>query len=122
MLLLNNLNEAGFKKLKEDREVLIKEIDHLQAILIQFDLAYPFLCSIFEPQVKIKFNKSKDRYSGYFKLEHPNLDKPVFQSFHLGDSKRYKGLEDPQLMIDSLVRARKKIQKLFPEMFEDAGK
>jgi hypothetical protein len=121
MLLLNNLNEAGFKKLKEDREVLLKEINHLQSILSQFDLAYPFLSSIFEPEVKIKYDKSKDSYSGYFKLKHPNFDKPIFESFRLGDSNRYKGIEDPQLIIDGKMRARKKIQKLFPEMFEDAG-
>ena len=121
MLLLNNLNEAGFQKLKEDREVLLNEIMHLQSILSQFDLAYPFLSSIFDPEVKIKYDKSKDSYSGYFKLEHPNFDKPIFESVRLGDSKRYKGIEDPQLIIDGATRARKKIQKLFPEMFEDAG-
>lgn len=121
MLLLNNLNEAGFQKLKEDREFLLKEINHLQSILSQFDLAYPFLSSIFEPEVKIKYDKSKDRYSGYFKLEHPNYDKPLYKSVLLGDSKRYEGIKDPQLIIDGAVRARRKIQKLFPEMFEDAG-
>jgi hypothetical protein len=122
MLLLNNLNEAGFQKLKEDREVLLNEIKHLQSILTQFDLAYPFLSSIFEPEVKIKYDKSKDRYSGYFKIEHPNLETRKFNSFFLGDSKRYKGIEDPQLIIDGKMRARKKIQKLFPEMFEDANR
>jgi len=122
MLLLNNLNEAGFQKLKEDREVLLNEIKHLQSILSQFDLAYPFLSSIFEPEVKIKYDKSKDTYSGYFKLEHPNFDKPFFESVRLGDSKRYKGIKDPQLIIDGAIRARKKIQKLFPEMFEDANR
>jgi len=121
MLLLNNLNERGYNQLKKDRDILIKEIDQLNSILSQFDLAYPFLSSIFEPEVKIKYDKSKDRYSGYFKIEHPNFDIRKFNSVFLGDSKRYKGIEDPQLIIDGKMRARKKIHKLFPEMFEDAG-
>ena len=121
MLLLNNLNESGYNQLKKDRDILIKEIEELNSILSQFDLAYPFLSSIFEPEVKIKYDKSKDRYSGYFKLEHPNYDKPLYKSVLLGDSKRYKGIKDPQLIIDGAIRARRKIQKLFPEMFEDAG-
>jgi hypothetical protein len=121
MLLLNNLNEYGFQKLKEDRAVLLNEIKHLQSILSQFDLAYPFLSSIFEPEVKIKYDKTKDRYSGYFKIEHPNFETRKFNSFFLGDSKQYQGIDDPQLIIEGKIRARKKIQKLFPEMFEDAG-
>jgi hypothetical protein len=121
MLLLNNLNEVGFQKLKEDREVLLNEINHLQSILSQFDLAYPFLSSIFEPEVEIKYHKAKDIYAGYFRIEHPNFDIPIFKSVTLGSSKRYNGIKDPQLLIDGATRARKTIQKLFPEMFEDAG-
>ena len=121
MLLLNNLNEYGFQKLKEDRAVLLNEIKHLQSILSQFDLAYPFLSSIFEPEVKIKYDKTKDRYSGYFKIEHPNFETRKFNSFFLGDSKQYQGIDDPQLIIEGKIRARKKIQKLFPEMLEDAS-
>jgi hypothetical protein len=121
MLLLNNLNEVGFQKLKEDREILLKEINHLQLILSQFDLAYPFLSSIFEPKLKIKYDKSKDRYSCYFKIEHPNFGLPILKSIILGDSKRYNGIKDPQLLIDGATKSRKTIKKLFPEMFEDAG-
>ena len=79
MLLLNNLNEVGFQKLKEDREVLLNEINHLQSILSQFDLAYPFLSSIFEPEVEIKYHKTKDLYVGYFRIEHPNFNIPIFK-------------------------------------------
>jgi hypothetical protein len=122
MLLLNNLNEVGFQKLKEDREVLLNEINHLQSILSQFDLAYPFLSSIFEPEVEIKYHKTKDLYVGYFRIEHPNFNIPIFKSVSLGSSKRYNGIKDPQLLIEGRTRARKMIEKLFPEMFEDAGK
>jgi hypothetical protein len=121
MLLLSNLNESGYNQLKKDRDILIKEIEELNSILSQFDLAYPFLSSIFEPKLKIKYDKSKDRYSCYFKIEHPNFGLPIFISVTLGNSKRYNGIKDPQLLIDGSTRARKKIQKLFPEMFEDAG-
>ena len=46
MLLLNNLNERGYNQLKKDRDILIKEIEQLNSILSQFDLAYPYLSSI----------------------------------------------------------------------------
>lgn len=121
MLLLNNLNETGFLKLKEDRRNLIEEIKHLQSILNQFDLAYPFLSSIFEPEVKIKYNKSNDRYIGLFKVKHPNFDEPISDYVLLGYSKQYKGIEDPQLLIDGAKKTRKKIQNLFPEMFDNVG-
>ena len=121
MFLLNNLNEAGFLKLKEDRIILMGKIKHLQSILNQFDLAYPFLSSIFEPEVKIKYNKTKDRYIGLFKVNHPNFDKPISDYVLLGYSKQYKGIEDPQLLIDGAKKTRKKIQNLFPEMFDNVG-
>ncbi len=121
MLLLNNLNERGYNQLKKDRDILIKEIEQLNSILSQFDLAYPFLSSIFEPEIEIKYHKTNDIYAGYFKIEHPNFDIPIFKSVTLGSSKRYNGIKDPQLLIDGRTRARKMIQKLFPEMFEDVG-
>ena len=122
MLLLNNLNEKGFLKLKEDREILMKEIKHLQEILSQFDLAYPFLSSIFEPEVTITYNQHRDQYIGSFQIEHPNFDKPIFESILIGESQRYKGIEDPQLLVDGRELALIEIQKLFPDMFEDAHK
>ena len=121
MLLLNNLNERGYYQLKKDRDILIKEIEQLNSILSQFDLAYPFLSSIFEPKLKIKYDKSKDHYSCYFKIEHPNFGLPIFKSITLGNSQRYNGIKDPHVLIDGTTKARKTIQKLFPEMFEDAG-
>ena len=51
MLLLNNLNERGYNQLKKDRDILIKEIEQLNSILSQFDLAYPYLSSIYDPKV-----------------------------------------------------------------------
>ena len=66
MLLLNNLNERGYNQLKKDRDILIKEIDQLNSILSQFDLAYPYLSSIYDPKVEIKLNEGK--YFGYIRL------------------------------------------------------
>lgn len=122
MLLLNNLNEKGYNQLKKDRDILIKQIEELNSILSQFDLGFPFLSSIFEPEITINYNQYRDVYVGSFQIEHPNFDKPILESVLIGDSQRYKGIEDPQLLVDGRAMARLEIQKLFPEMFEDAGK
>ena len=66
MLLLNNLNERGYNQLKKDRDILIKEIEQLNSILSQFDLAYPYLSSIYDPKVEIKLKEGK--YFGYIKI------------------------------------------------------
>jgi hypothetical protein len=120
MLLLNNLNEKGYNQLKKDRDILIQQIEELNSILSQFDLAYPFLTSIFEPEVKIKDHQF--RYTGGFKIQHPNFEKPQLYQFTIGSLNKYKGLDDPKLIEEADLLARKKIKELFPEMFEDAGK
>ena len=119
MLLLNNLNERGYNQLKKDRDILIKEIEQLNSILSQFDLAYPYLSSIYDPKVEIKLNEGK--YFGYIKLTDVNNKFFKRSKFFIGSEEQFEGKYDPLLLEKGYFLAKEEIKKIHPEMFEDAG-
>ena len=76
MLLLNNLNESGYNQLKKDRDILIKEIEHLNSILSQFDLAYPFYFHPPSPESAKFFPANRPRIGRpYLAVKRPELRK-----------------------------------------------
>jgi hypothetical protein len=119
MLLLNNLNERGYNQLKKDRDILIKEIEQLNSILSQFDLAYPYLSTIYDPKVEIKLKDGK--YFGYIKLT--DLDNKLFKrsKFFIDSEEKFQDKYDPILKEKAYLFAKEEIKKIHPEMFEDAG-
>jgi len=119
MLLLNNLNERGYNQLKKDRDILIKEIEQLNSILSQFDLAYPYLSAIYDPKVEIKLKDGK--YFGYIKLTDVNNKFFKRSKFFIGSEEQFEGKYDPLLIEKSCFLSKEEIKKIHPEMFEDAG-
>ena len=119
MLLLNNLNERGYNQLKKDRDILIKEIDQLNSILSQFDLAYPYLSSIYDPKVAIKLKEGK--YFGYIKLTDVNNKFFKRSKFFIGSEEQFEGKYDPLLIEKGYFLAKEEIKKIHPEMFDNVG-
>jgi hypothetical protein len=119
MLLLNNLSESGYNQLKKDRDILINEIEQLNSILSEFDLAYPYLSSIYDPKVQIKLKEEK--YFGYIKLTDVNNKFFKRSKFFIGSEEQFEGKYDPLLIEKAYFLAKEEIKKIHPEMFEDAG-
>jgi len=119
MLLLNNISEFGFEKLKKDRELVISEIKQLQVLLDQINLAFPYLSSVFDPEISVRYSNYRKYYFCYCEINHPNEFSKKRITASLGKESEYNNINDPKLLIDAEIKIKGKIKKLYPEMFAE---
>jgi len=119
MIFLNNLNEATYQQIKKDRQILLDRINASKALLDEFDLVFPILNSVFDPEIKIilrDWNGVK-MYEGRVNIIQPNNQPKRRLVFIIGKEKEYSGLDDENLLGDAMKKAMKKIKKEFPQYF-----
>ncbi|MFN5148146.1 MAG: hypothetical protein ACK5EK_03985 [Flavobacteriia bacterium] len=114
MFLLTDLSETGYRKIKEDRDGLVEKIKQYQAFVDEFDLALPFLESLFDP--KISFSKQNNHYIAQafipFNQERIRITARI-------DDEMYKGKDDPRLIEKGGKLIKEKIRSQFPDHFRD---
>ena len=120
MSILITLNEDGYLTLKNDREVILNKIKELEDILKELNPAYEHLEPFYEPNIEIVISDDKyDKfYLGKSILKLPNKIAPNPISFKIGLVENYKGIDDPNLLKDTKIEARKFMSKRFPTYFE----
>jgi hypothetical protein len=111
-----NFSREGYLQLKKDREILLKQISELQSVLNDFDFAYPFLNSLFEPEFKVRINDKS--YFGELEIVIPYLDTPMKLEFEIGSVSNYIGEKDPKLMNDFYSKSEEELKKKFPINFK----
>lgn len=120
MILLQSQNETTYKQIKKDREILVEQIKTCQALLDEFDLVYPIMDSVFNPQIKIHKSGNKERqfYMGLVRILQPNDQAPVNIRFTIGKVENYKDRDDLKLLNDAKTKARNRIKDSFPQYFK----
>lgn len=120
MILLQSQNENTYNQIKKDREILIERIKSSQALLEEFDLVYPILDSVFNPQIKIQKSGKKENqmYMGLVSVLQPNDQAPVDIRFNIGKVENYTDMDDVKLHNDAKTKARNRIKESFPQYFK----
>jgi hypothetical protein len=117
MFLLTNLTEKGYLHLKSERKDIVKKIEQLQSLLDEFDLALPYLESIFQPKIKI----SKDINRGIYiaRTSIPFSDKETLRlTVKVCSLNKYKEDSDPKLLDEAQKIMRERIKEEFPQHFK----
>jgi len=115
-MILTDLTKSGYLLLKKDRSELIKQIDELKSLLEDFDFAYPFLESIFEP--KTTLISKGDSYFGQISVIYPTAPAPVLLEFEIGKISEYEDSNSTKLQEDLEKKADLKLKEKFPLHFE----
>ena len=120
MILLQSQNENTYNQIKKDREILIERIKTSQALLDEFDLVYPVMDSVFNPQIKIQKlgKKEHQMYMGFVRVLQPNDQEPISIRFNIGKIENYTDKDDIKLLNDAKIKARKRIKESFPQYFK----
>jgi hypothetical protein len=111
-----NFSKEGYLQLKKDREILLNQISELQTILDEFNFAYPFLNSLFEPDFSVKVIEQV--YYGYIEINVPYVDSPLKLEFEIGSISNYIGEKDPNLIDDFYKKSEEVLKKKFPINFK----
>jgi hypothetical protein len=117
MFLLNDLTEKGYLHLKSERKDIVKKIEQLQSLLDEFDLALPYLESIFQPKIRI----SKDMRRGIYiaRTSIPFSDTETLRlTVKVCSLDKYKEDSDPKLLDEAQNVMREKIKGEFPLHFK----
>jgi hypothetical protein len=130
MSLLVNLNQQGFLTIKNDRQkindkindlyneikILQLEIEELDKMKYEFDYAYERLKDFYEPKVTIKKIKFFDGeyYQGKVTIEYPQKKDLKVK---LGNINKFKGIDDPNLILLAEKEMKELIKKEFPIYF-----
>jgi hypothetical protein len=115
-MLLIKFNKEGYLQLKKDREVLLQQIAELQDFLDDFNFAYPFLNSLFEPEFKV-FNND-GTYFGDINIVVPFVEEPMNVKFEIGLVSDYIGEKDPKLIDDFYHKSQEILKRKFPTNFK----
>lgn len=119
MFLLTDLTEEGYLQIKKDKEKLLRKIQEYQMIVKEFDLALPFLSSIYEPKIIIR--KVADRYYEGLSFIPINGEKiRIRVQLNKEQSSKFIDKEDNELMelLEKMVIAE--IQEQFPTHFPNS--
>jgi hypothetical protein len=117
MFLLTDLTEKGYQHLKSERKDIVKKIQQLQTLLDEFDLALPYLESIFQPKIKI----SKDIKRGIYiaRAIIPFPDKELLRlTVKVCSLEKYVEESDPKLLAEAQKVMREKIKVELPQHFK----
>jgi hypothetical protein len=115
LMILTDLTKSGYLILKKDRAELIKQINELNSLLEDFDFAYPFLESLFEPKVNLLEEDGK--YYGSIEIIYPTAPAPVQIKFEIGSISDYANGNESKLQEDLDSRAIQKLKEKFPLHF-----
>ncbi len=116
-MILTDLTKSGYFLLKKDRSELINQISELQSILNDFDFAYPFLESIFEPKTNLI---TKDGvYYGQISVIYPTAPEPVLIEFEVGKVSMYNSTNHSNLQDDLDRKSKLKLKEKFPLHFSE---
>lgn len=117
LMILTDLTKSGYFLLKKDRSELINQISELQSILNDFDFAYPFLESIFEPKTNLI---TKDGvYYGQISVIYPTVPEPVLIEFEVGKVSMYNSTNQSNLQDDLDRKSKLKLKEKFPLHFSE---
>jgi hypothetical protein len=111
-----NFSKEGYLQLKKDREILLNQISELQLVLDEFNFAYPFLNSLFEPDFSVKI--IDQIYFGYLEIIVPYVDSPLIIEFEIGSVSNYEGEKDSRLINDFYTKSEEVLKKKFPINFK----
>jgi hypothetical protein len=123
MPLLINLKEESYFEIKNDRHRLVKkikqltqEVEKLNEMLKEYDLAIERLKDFYEPKVIIKKTKyfKGNYYQGIIRFNYPE---PHEIKFKLGKESDFKGEKDKNLLMLADKMGREEIRKQFPTYF-----
>ena len=114
-MILTDLSKTGYLLLKKDRTELIKQIDELQSLLEDFEFAFPFLESIFDP--KINLLEKDGKYLGSIDIIYPTAPEPVQIKFEIGPVSDYTNDNQYKLQEDLDNRANQILKEKFPLHF-----
>lgn len=115
-MLLTDLTKSGYLLLKKDRAELINQITELNSLLEDFDFAFPFLESIFEP--KTNLIKKDDMYFGQISVIYPTAPQPILLEFEIGKISDYEDPNSTKLKEDLDRKAELKLKEKFPLHYE----
>jgi hypothetical protein len=115
MILLTDLTKSGYLKMKSDREILEKKIFNIQTIIDEFDLALPFLESIYEPKVSIFYQDNIGFYVATVVVPYQGEDLNIVCK--VGTKTQFDGDEDPNLLKKAHSMIEGKITEMFPLHF-----
>ena len=116
-MILTDLTKSGYLLLKKDRSELINQISELQSLLDDFEFAFPFLESIFEPKTKLI---TKDGvYFGQISIIYPTAPEPVLIEFEVGKVSMYDGTNQNNLQDDLDKKSKLKLKEKFPLHFSE---
>jgi hypothetical protein len=114
-MILTDLTKSGYLLLKKDRVELINQISELQSLLDDFDFAYPFLESIFEPKTNLI---TKDGvYYGQISIIYPTAPAPILIEFEVGKVSMYNSTNQSNLQEDLDTLSNQKLKEKFPLHF-----
>ena len=114
-MILTDLTKSGYLLLKKDRVELINQISELQSLLDDFDFAYPFLESIFEPKTNLI---TKDGvYYGQISIIYTTAPAPILIEFEVGKVSMYNSTNQSKLQEDLDTLANQKLKEKFPLHF-----
>ena len=116
-MILTDLTKSGYLLLKKDRVELINQISELQSLLDDFDFAYPFLESIFEPKTNLI---TKDGvYYGQISIIYPTAPEPILIEFEVGKVSMYNSTNQSNLQDDFDRKSKLKLKEKFPLHFSE---
>jgi hypothetical protein len=117
MFLLTDLTEKGYLHIKSERQDIVKKIEQLQSLLDEFDLALPYLDSIFQPKITISKGLGLSQYMASTSISFPN-NETLRLTVKVCSLDKYKEATDPQLLDEAQKMMREKIKGEFPQHFK----
>jgi hypothetical protein len=123
MPLLVNLNEESYFSIKNDRQRLVnkikqltKEVEQLNGMLEEFDLAVERLKDFYEPKIDVKKdNLNPKLYAVYITIKHPELKGRLKVS--LGNISDFESDKDEILLALAEKKGREALKRKYPLYF-----
>ena len=117
MFLLTDLTEKGYLQIKSERSDILVKIQKLQSLLDEFDLALPYLDSIFQPKIVLSKDLRIGKYIARTSIPFSTKEKVRLTVFVCSIDK-YIDISDPKLLSEAQDIMRAKIKKEFPQHFK----
>ena len=117
MFLLSDLTEKGYLHIKNERKDIVKKIEQLQTLLEEFDLALPYLDSIFQPKITISKAIGHSQYIARTSIPFPNKE-TLRLTVKVCSLDKYEEVSDPKLLDEAQKIMREKIKGEFPQHFK----
>jgi hypothetical protein len=117
MFFLSNLSKSGYIQIKTDRDAIAQKIEQNQVLLDEIDAVLPFLESLYEPNITIKFNNLTNLFIASTTIKFNNQTIKIQEK--LGGKMDFQDIHDSKLIELANRKINNRIKNQFPLHFQD---